>query len=121
MIAERLMTQAASLAARTQDGPADEYGSPTWRTTLTAITPGVLFQPRTSEELAAVAGLTQWQGFLPSGLVVDTADGVLMGDGRWFELSGPPRPHTNPRTGVVSHIEVDADLMDRPEWVEESS
>jgi hypothetical protein len=114
----RFLVERGRLAQRSQTGPPDIYGTPTWVTTYADV--HCLMQPRSSEELL-VEGMTKWAAFFPAGTEVGAVDGVLMDDGRWFEVHGPARPHLNPRTGLVSHVEADAELSDRPAWAEESS
>jgi hypothetical protein len=115
-----LLSQPGSLVQRSQTGPEDEYGTPTWVEVNTPIVCHV--QPRTSEELlqAASAGITTWKGWFPAGTLVDPADALLLDDGRQFEFVGPPRPWVNPTTGTEQFIESDLNRVERPEGEESS-
>jgi hypothetical protein len=116
-----LFNMTGVLLARSQTGPEDEGGTPTWETVAVPVRCNV--QPRSGIELltAASAGITTWVGFFPPDTVVDTADALVLDNGWSFELEGPPRPWPHPLTTEVWYSEVDLKRIDRPEFEEESS
>lgn len=119
MIPDRLLFQAAVLTERTQTGPDDEYGTPTWETTEFVFAPsgpngGVHIQPVSSAEIAdrpdgRFTHRAWWKGKLPTS----TAK-LTVATGQTWEVVGPPREWTNPRTGD-SYVEVDLVGFEGPE------
>jgi len=116
MISRHLLSP-GTLGSRTQTGPVDDFGSPTWVETSTAINVAVF--PRTAEELLP-GGATTWRGFYvpadgsdPASLVADAGDRIITGDGRSFEVDGPGRDWLNPRTKTTDFVEVDLEKVDR--------
>jgi len=105
MTIDRLLIQEAQIVTRTRTGPPDEFGTPTWEETTTETRCHV--QPARSEEHQGPAeGNVTWVGYFPADTDLTAADQIVMVDGRELEMVGPPRPWTNPRTGLVSHIVV---------------
>lgn len=109
-----------SLGSRTQDGPPDEFGTPTWQISWTPIL--VAAMPRSSEEIAEAggAGVTRWRAWYvpadgtdPAGLVAGAGDTIALGDGREFEVDGPARDWLNPRTKVTDFVEADVERVTR--------
>ena len=111
-----LLSEKGVLVMRSQTGPEDDYGNPTWVTTETPVTCNV--QPRDSTENYPMPKGT-WQGWFPPGTPVDQSDALWLDDGRRFEIDGPARPWVNPRTSQEHHVEVDliraADAEDESE------
>lgn len=121
-----LLSQPGALVQRSQTGPEDEYGSPTWVTSSVPIMCHVQPAPTGSTletaELVDVAsaGITIWKGWFPAGTLVDPADALLLDDGRMFEFVGPPRPWVNPSTGLEHHVEASLKRIERFEEEESS-
>lgn len=116
-----LLGQTGTLIARSQTGPEDEYGQPTWVTLEVPVRYHA--QPRSGQELigAASAGLTTWVGWFEPDTPVDTADALLGDNGLAFEFDGPGRPWYHPVTTAQWYIEADLTRIERPETEESSS
>ena len=112
-----MLSTPGTLVQRSQTGPEDEYGSPTWVTVSIPVMCHV--QPKSSEELVSlVAGKGTWNGFFPEGAPIDHVD-ALLAIGRTFEFDGPSRPWNSPITDLAL---VAADLIEiRQSEDEESS
>jgi hypothetical protein len=98
-----LMNRPATLLSRTQDGPDDEYGNPTW-TEVAAATTCELQQEVGWEAEGGVIQLSTWRVFLPAGTPADGWDAVNV-DGDLYELEGDAWPARNPRTKNFTHVE----------------
>lgn len=115
MTIKRLLRQQAQLINRTQDGPADIYGDPTWTETIIDLNPidpaspgGVHVQPLTSEELTEIPdGRIRWRAWLPLGVTPAATSRLVLATGLEGEIVGPPRLWVNPRTNTAHHQEVD--------------
>jgi hypothetical protein len=112
-----MLSTPGTLVQRSQTGPEDEYGSPTWETVSIPIMCNL--QPKTSEELVSLsAGKGTWNGFFFEGAPIDHAD-ALLAIGREFEFDGPSRPWNSPISNLAL---VAADLIEiRRVAAEESS
>jgi hypothetical protein len=103
---ERLLKLDAVIVRRSQTGTLDEYGTPTWEQSETPVRCQVL--PRSGEEIEdRPAGKVTHRGFLPGDVTVGHQDRLVLSTGQGWEIDGPPLRWSNPRTGKVSHIEVD--------------
>lgn len=99
----RLMQLTATIA-HAADGTPDEYNDAT--VTYSTVTARCwLQQTQRSEQTAAGQIETEtWSLYLPAGTTIDPADQVTI-DAVTYELTGPPWPAVNARTGQHSHIE----------------
>jgi hypothetical protein len=112
---QRLLRQHAQLVNRTQDGPPDIYGDPTWTEETIDLDPsnpsspgGVHVQPVSSEELATLPdGRIRWRAWLPPTVTPRGTSRLVLASGLEAEIVGPPRTWTDPRTTRAHHIEVD--------------
>lgn len=101
-----LLTEEAQITLRTRTGAADDFGTPTL-TEADPVEESWHFQPAQSEEFQGPSeGQVTWVGYGPANSVVDTGAKIITAVGREFEVVGPPRPWTNPRTVTVSHVVV---------------
>jgi hypothetical protein len=124
-----LLSQPGVIVARSQTGPEDVYGTPTWENVDVPVRCHVQPAPSGANaehselEEAASAGVSVWKGWFPAGTLLDPADAVLLDDGRKFEVVGPPRPWVNPSTGTEQFVEVSLKRVERfeEEESEESS
>ena len=114
-----LLSQPGSLVQRSQTGPEDVYGTPTWVSVPTPIMCHVQPTPTGADaenaelEEAASAGISVWKGWFPAGSLLDAADALLLDDGRQFEFVGPPRPWVNPSTGTEQFVEAHLKRVER--------
>jgi len=103
---DRLLRQQAQIVRRTQDGPDDEYGDPTWQTTVVEVYCHV--QPVSSDELDGLPdGRIRWRCWLPADTSIGASDRLVLAVGLEAEVFGPAREWTDPRTATVHHLEVD--------------
>lgn len=106
MAVAQLLNQSAVIIHRAQTGEEDKYGTPTWTETETEVSCHV--QPVSSDEVEdRPAGRFTHRGFLLPGTLIGHADQLFLETGQGWEVDGPAREWLNPRTGVVSHLEVD--------------
>jgi hypothetical protein len=101
-----LMKIPCTLLTRAQDGPADEYGNPTW-TEAERPTVCELQQAGATEELGDAVQATRWRAFLPADVPVRGWDGLRLDDGTVLELAGDAWPVRNLLTDEISHVEAD--------------
>lgn len=106
MTVDALLKIPCTLLARTQDGPLDEYGNPTWQA---AEQPTVceLQQAGSSEALDGAVQVARWRLFLPADAPARGWDGIRLADGTVLELAGDAWPVRNLLTDTVSHVEAD--------------
>jgi hypothetical protein len=102
-----LMKIPCTLLTRAQDGPADEYGNPTWQA-QERPTFCELQQAGATEELGDAVQASRWRVFLPADAPVRGWDGIRLEDGTLLELAGDAWPVRNLLTDTVSHVEADA-------------
>lgn len=106
MTVTALMRQEALVVRRTQTGPDDAYGTPTWEETTTAVLCHI--QPGRSGEVAdRPAGRVDYTGWFPPETNIGTSDRLVMATGLELEVAGPARQWTNPRTLDVAYLAVD--------------
>lgn len=85
-------------------GTADVYGNPTDVYTDT-VTVGEVQQSQADDRTDDQHTQAEtWRLFLPADTVLYGWDQVTV-DGATFEVSGPPWPVVNARTGAASHVE----------------
>jgi hypothetical protein len=103
---EALLKIPCTLLTRTQDGPEDEYGNPTWQEDER---PSVceLQQAGATEELGDAVQAARYRCFLPADAPVRGWDGIRLEDGTVLELAGDAWPVRNLLTDAVSHVEAD--------------
>lgn len=105
----RLIRQQCVITTRTQTGPPDEFGSPTWEETDTAdlihIQP--VTAPSTGETMERPGGRLTHKGFLRPSSNIGHADKVTLATGQQWDVDGAPRLWTHPRTLQDVYIEVD--------------
>lgn len=100
----RLLTEDCVVTTRTQTG-LDPLGEPTWQESTVAVKCSV--QPVASDEVPGrPQGRATHRGFFPAGTQIGVNDRVSVA-GRVFEVDGPERVWTNPRTGRVEYVDVD--------------
>jgi len=99
MIPARLLTLDADHYARSQTGPADTYGTPTWvEESPVAFT--MWRRPKTVDELAERPdSRSVYIGFWTADLGATSHDRLDLANGESYEIEGVPRHHINPRTG----------------------
>lgn len=91
---------------RSQNGPRDDFGQPTWLETETEALCAVF--PVGSDEVAdRPAGRFTHRAFLLPGTLVFSNDSLVMADGRSWEVDGPARMWQHPRTLENVYQEVD--------------
>lgn len=101
---DRLLAQSVTIVARTQSGPNDEMGDPSWVETTTEAK-GYLYQTSRSDQTAGQElGFQEFRLVLDAGAVADHASRVII-DGTTYEVYGDPWYALNPRTKEVSHLE----------------
>jgi hypothetical protein len=101
-----LMKIPCTLLTRTQDGPADEYGNPTW----TAVERPTVCELQLASAVEAVGDTVQvarFRAFLPADAPARGWDGIRLDDGTVLELAGDAWPVRNLLTDTVSHVEAD--------------
>ena len=114
-----LLSQSGALIQRSQTGPEDEYGTPTWETVSTDIMCHIQPAPSGANaenaelEEAASAGISVWKGWFPAGTLLNAADGLLLDDGRQFEFVGPARPWLNPSSNSEIFVEASLKRVER--------
>jgi hypothetical protein len=100
-----LMTLQGTLLRRTQTGPPDEYGDPTWEE-VGEPTVCELQQEVGYEASGGAVQLSTWRLFLPPTAPPTGWDAVqLAGSGAIYALEGDAWLARNPRTGADSHVE----------------
>jgi hypothetical protein len=112
-----LITQSCVVTARSQTGPPDTYGTPTW--VEVEASDLVHVQPVSSDEVEdRPAGKLTHRGFFRPLSAVGHADRVTLASGQSWEVDGPARLWTNPRTLVDVYQEVD--LVGYTDTIEQS-
>jgi hypothetical protein len=85
---DHLLTVEATLERRSQDGPADRYGTPGWQTTSETIR--CFVWPATGDELAArPAGTLTHKAVIAPDVTVDARARLII-DGGAYEIVAPP-------------------------------
>ena len=107
MTVEALMQTPCTLLARTQDGPADEYGNPTWQEAEQETRCGIE-QAGASEELGDAVQVTRWRVYLPADAPAEGWDVIRLANGTTLQLAGNAWPVRNFRTDEISHVEAEA-------------
>lgn len=101
-----LIRNQAVIVHRSQTGPPDEFGSLTWVETETNVLAAVF--PVGSDEVEdRPAGRFTHRAFLLPDTVIASNDSLVMVDGRSWEIDGPARMWTHPRTLEDVYQEVD--------------
>jgi hypothetical protein len=104
---DRLCRHPCTLLVRTQDGPPDLYGNPTWQEAQVQ-TVCELQQVGSREELDGAVQITTWRVWLPPGAPVrgwnalDVTAGPHVGR---YELEGDAAPVAPPTGDAVHHVE----------------
>ena len=106
MSVSSLIRQPCVITIRTQTGPPDEFGTPTWQET---DTPSVIHvQPVSSEEVEdRPAGRFTHRGYLKVDADVPHSSKITLVSGQSWEVDGPPQVWHNPRTGRDEYQVVD--------------
>jgi len=104
-LADRPLNQTGTLIGRTQTGPMDRYGTPTWEESTAAVACWV-YPIDTAEVEDRAAGRFTHRAFFPPGTVVD-GFAQLQVDGQQWDLDGPPLRWVNPRDGEEKFVVVD--------------
>jgi hypothetical protein len=104
---ETMLKTPCTLVTRTQDGPPDEYGNPTW-TEVERPTMCELQQAGATEEIGDAVQASRWRVFLPADAPVRGWDAIRLDDGTLLELAGDAWPVRNLLTDAVSHVEAEA-------------
>lgn len=106
----RLIRQECVIVHRSQTGPADEYGAPTWEESeadaLIHVQP-VDFTNLNSELVDRPAGRLTHTGYLLAATEISHADKVILATGQTWEVDGPPRIWFHPLTGEAVYQVVD--------------
>jgi hypothetical protein len=104
-VIQDLMHLPCVLLKRTQDGPPDEYGNPSWQE-VEQPTMCEIQQSGSREELGAAVQISTWRVFLPPDAPARGWDALrLTADGTVYELSGDAWPVRNLLSNQVSHVE----------------
>jgi hypothetical protein len=103
---DQLLRTDCTLLARTQDGPPDEYGNPTW-VEAEQPTRCELQQAGASEELGDAVQVARWRLFLPADAPARGWDAIRLDDGTVLQLAGDAWPVRNLLTDTVSHVEAE--------------
>ena len=101
-----LMRTPCVLLARTQDGPADEYGNPSWQE-AEQTTVCELQQAGASEENQDALQVARWRVFLPADAPARGWDAIRLEDGTVLQLAGDAWPVRNLLTDTISHVEAE--------------
>lgn len=111
MIPPRLLRSEATIIQRTQTGPDDDFGTPTWEETEIVMSPdnangGVHVQPAVSDEVEdrPAGRFTHRAWWLREPAT--SLDRLILSTGQTWDIDGPPRVWVNPRNGR-SYTEVD--------------
>lgn len=103
---ERLLTQECVITPRTQTGPDDDYGAPTW-VDGTPVAERFHVQPIRGEELANRPGFrATYRAWFRHTSIVAVHYEVTAATGQDWEVEGKPRLWVNPRT-LRSYLEAD--------------
>jgi hypothetical protein len=95
-----------TLVARTQDGPPDEYGNPTWQE-AEQPTRCELQQAGASESLGDAVQVARYRVFLPADAPARGWDVLRLADGTVLQIDGDAWPVRNLLTDTVSHVEAE--------------
>lgn len=98
MIPARLLTQEAVLTLRTQTGPDDEFGTPTWVETTQNV--DVYVWPVDSSEIEARPSGRFTHRAAAVGITPKAYDALTLATGQSWEVDGPAMTYTNPRTAA---------------------
>jgi hypothetical protein len=104
--ATALMKIPCTLLTRAQDGPADEYGNPTW-TEQERPTVCELQLASATEELGDAVQASRWRAFLPPDAPARGWDALRLDDGTVLELAGDAWPVRDLLTDEISHVEAE--------------
>lgn len=111
---DRLLNELVLVTRRTAGGPLDEYGNPTTSETTLGPYNGYAWLLNADERTSdANLQSEEWKVVLEAAAAdqVRGADRVTVGSAV-FEVIGPPWTVKNPRTSVVSHVELAARRTD---------
>jgi hypothetical protein len=108
----RLLNQTALVINRSQTGPVDEYGTPTW--TESEFVTSCHVQPISTEEMAArPADRVRYRAWFPADTAIGASDRIVLASGLEAEVVGSALAWFNPRNRVESHLVVElADVSD---------
>jgi len=101
-----LLRTPCTLLARTQDGPPDGYGDPTW-TEAEQATVCELQQAGSLEANGDALQVARFRLFLPPDAPARGWDAIRLDDGTVLELTGDAWPVRNLLTDTVSHVEAE--------------
>lgn len=107
MSLERLRSLPAELVRRTQDGPADKFGSNAWQD-ADPVDILIHLEPLSSDEARETpAGIIRFRAYLAGDVGIGLHDRITTAYGWEGEVAGPPLVYWHPRRKAISHIVVE--------------
>jgi hypothetical protein len=94
-VVDQLINQSCVITSRSQDGPPDEFGTPSWtETTTTAL---IHVQPVASDEIEdRPAGRFTHRGWVLPTTTINHESKVTLETGQSWDVDGPPKLWTHP-------------------------
>lgn len=102
---DALLTRPATLRRVVATDEEDEYNQPLTAILATSVWTYVEQLGESEDAFQRDTGVATHRGFLTAGTNIGMEDRLVV-DGATYEIVGPPRVVTNPRTGMRHHVEV---------------